>query len=121
MSKRNKEHIALDFDGTLSEYHGWRGEGNYGPPIPFMLAKVKKHLALGDKFTIFTARANRTNEITGIQAWLKQYDLPEFDVTNIKRPQFTQFWDDRAIRINKNTGMTDDETKFYSEFPDEKY
>jgi hypothetical protein len=117
--KRKREHIALDFDGTLSEYHGYRGPCNYGPPIPFMVAKVKYHLGLGDKFTIFSARASSIAECNGIKAWLKQHGLPEFPVTNTKLPQFTQFWDDRAVHIEKNTGMTTTESGWYSMYPEE--
>lgn len=120
MQKRKREHIALDFDGTLAHYEGWTGPCNYGAPIPFMVAKVKLHLTLGDKFTIFTARADRKEEVEGIRNWLKEHGLPAFDITNIKSPQFTQFWDDRAVHIEKNTGMTEYESSWYSRYPEDK-
>lgn len=39
--------IGVDLDGTLAEYHGWVSELHIGPPIPAMLARVKRWLAEG--------------------------------------------------------------------------
>ena len=33
--------IGVDLDGTLAEYHGWKGSEHIGPPIPLMVERVK--------------------------------------------------------------------------------
>src|SRR5437879_6394361 len=59
MEKENKTRsIAVDFDGTLATYHGFKGVEELGEPIPAMVQKVKRALAEGAEVTIFTARVN---------------------------------------------------------------
>jgi len=102
--------VAVDFDGTLAEYNGWQGSTHIGKPIPIMLQRVKAWCAEGRSVVIFTARLSGTkieadNAKALIQKWLVDNGLPKLDVTNIKRKSFVEFWDDRAIRVERNTGV----------------
>jgi len=117
--RQQKRHIALDFDGTLAHYDKWKGVGVYGPPIEFMVNKVKELLKDGHEVTIFTARGGNPADIEAIQKWLVAAGLPALNVTNTKYFFFTEFWDDRALHIVKNTGMTEDEDAWYSMHPEE--
>jgi len=101
---KDSDHIALDLDGTLAEYHGFKGAEHIGDPIPSMLDRLKGWLNDGKKVSIFTARADKPENIPPIRAWLKKHVGQELPVTNIKRPQFTHFYDDRAVGVEKNTG-----------------
>lgn len=97
--------IALDLDGTLAEYHGWKGVDHIGKIIPRMAKRLSGWIAAGHKVVIYTARANDKGAIPYIKAYLKEHGFPPLEVTNIKRKEFTEFWDDRAIGIERNTGM----------------
>lgn len=99
-----KETIAVDLDSTLAHYDGFKGKDHIGKPIPEMMDRVKKWLSEGQNVVIFTARADRAENIPPIRAWLKEHLGTELPVTNVKRPTFSEFWDDRAVRVQKNTG-----------------
>jgi hypothetical protein len=99
--------IACDLDMTLAEYSGWKGKKTpIGKPIPSMLGKVRNALSAGNKVVIFTARAKTSTDVAEVKAWLKENGLPDLEVTNVKRPEFSEFWDDKAVEIVPNTGET---------------
>ena len=94
--------IGVDFDGTLSEYHGWQGVGRYGPPVPAMLDRVRVWLASGVTVKIVTARA--VGEAQHVQAWLEKHGLPGLEITVRKDFGMVELWDDRAVQVIPNTG-----------------
>lgn len=111
--------IAVDLDGTLAHYDHWRGVEHIGEPVPRMLERVKSWIAQGYNVVIFTARITplipgtehyvvedcaRDTAISFIKAWLLKHGLPDLEVTNIKRQNFSVFYDDRAIAVVANTG-----------------
>ena len=102
----NKGWIGVDLDGTLAFYDTWKGIEHIGEPIPTMVLSIKRGLELGHQFKIFTARVcNGEKAIKIIQDWLEEKaGLPRLDCTNIKDFNMIELWDDRAIRIIKNTG-----------------
>ena len=98
--------IAIDLDGTLAEYKGWVSIKHIGAPIE-SIAKVVMDLHQGGfKIVIFTARANDPEAIPYIKEWLDEHGFPNFEITNIKRKEFIEIWDDRAISVERNTGFT---------------
>jgi hypothetical protein len=97
--------IAVDLDGTLAHYDKWRGIHHIGAPIPAMLELVKGIIGMGTKVVIFTARANDEESIPFIEEWLKEAGLPKLEITNIKRKEFTEIWDDRAVSVKRNAGV----------------
>jgi hypothetical protein len=103
--------IAVDWDGTLVMYHGWKGAGVYGAPIPKMVARVRKWIAQGHEVIIFTSRAsvehNPADVIENLQTIdvaLRGMKLPQLEVTANKYTRITEFWDDRGVRVERNTG-----------------
>ena len=97
--------IAVDLDGTLAYYDEWKGHEHIGKPIPKMMNRVKRWIDNGRKVVIFTARANDGKKaIEPIKRWLKNHGLPDLEITNVKTPEITEFWDDRAIHVKINTG-----------------
>lgn len=101
--------IGVDLDGTLAEYNKWdpdpeTGRGRIGEPVPEMLERVKRWLAAGKVVKIFTARASRSLEVAGILGWLDRVGLPELEITNVKDFGMIELWDDRTVRVAKNTG-----------------
>lgn len=104
--------IAVDLDGTLAEYHGWKGERHIGPPIPTMLARVKRWLADGLDVRIFTARISADGgdgrdvaEVRGyIERWCAEHIGWVLPITNVKDQGMVTLYDDRCIRVERNTG-----------------
>lgn len=96
--------IACDFDGTLSNYTTYRGVGVYGDPIIPMVDRLKGHISDGDEVVIFTARARNPKEVELIKQWCKDVFDKDLEVTDKKSPMFDVMYDDRAVRIEKNTG-----------------
>ena len=97
--------IAVDLDGTLAEYHGWVGEEHIGDIIEPMKEKVLEWIEQGEEVVIFSARADYYPSVKLIQAWLIENGLPSLEVTNLKRKSFVAFYDDRAFRVERNTGV----------------
>lgn len=106
--KHEQPWIGVDLDGTLATWHGWKGNGEIGEPVPAMMERMYKWLHTpGVKVKIFTARAgmNAELEIPRIQAWLAKNGLPELEITNVKDMFMTELWDDRAVQVISNTGI----------------
>lgn len=100
--------IGVDLDGTLAEYHGWRGEEHIGVPVPKMLARVNQMLWSGQEVRIFTARASSPIAVAAIEAWCERHLGQKLKVTNVKDYQMVELWDDRAVQIIPNTGLRAD-------------
>lgn len=101
--------IGVDLDGTLAEYHGWRGIEHIGAPVQAMLERVRSWVAAGQEIKIFTARVSGQPYEASlarlhIQDWLQTHGLPRLEVTNVKDFRMTELWDDRAVRVVFNTG-----------------
>lgn len=114
---RDSKIIAIDLDGTLAHYDGWKGPGIIGDPIPEMVEKVKKKVVEGYDFWIFTARVSNSYrfdnriEFDAISKWLCDNAIPikTCNITATKHKFFCEFWDDRARRVVPNTGMFQEE------------
>lgn len=112
----NSGWIGVDLDGTLAEYHGWKGVDRIGKPIPAMVERVKKWLEQGREVRIFTARVylspfpsrERQDEvalaISTIDKWCIEIFGQALPITNIKDFGMIELWDDRAVRVKINTG-----------------
>lgn len=101
---------AVDLDGTLAEYHGWRGIAHIGDPIPAMVDRVKRWLAEGRQVKVFTARvATRDGEELkevqrAIADWTKAHIGVALPVTCVKDFGMICLFDDRCCRVEQNTG-----------------
>jgi len=69
-----------------------------------MIKFVKDLVSQGKKIKIFTARAKNRDTIPYIHKWLKEDDLPEFEVTNEKDFGIKIFYDDRCNQVITNSG-----------------
>lgn len=113
--------IGVDLDGTLAEYHGWRGEEHIGAPIPAMLARVRNWLEEGREVRIFTARVCRDHELMDdglgclpscelcrvletLNRWMTTHLGRALPVTNKKDYGMIELWDDRCVQVVTNTG-----------------
>lgn len=101
-----KDTYAVDLDGVLAKWTPgkWHGIEHIGTPIMPMVERVRKWLSEGKRVKIFTARANNPDAIPPIRAWCKEHIGIELPVTNKKEPIFSKFFDDRAEKVERNTG-----------------
>jgi len=106
--------IGVDLDGTLAHYDGWVGFEHIGEPIPLMVNRVKEWLSQGQDVRIFTDRATLLWEdgcetpydtaIRPIEDWCERHLGQKLKVTCMKDMGCIQIWDDRAVRVEANTG-----------------
>jgi hypothetical protein len=89
--------LALDLDGVLSAYTGWKGSRvPIDPPLPGAVEFLSRCVAHGFAVVIFTTRSEEM-----VLAWLYQYApevAPQIVVNNIKGPAWL-YIDDRALRF----------------------
>ena len=91
--KRTPRTIALDFDGVLHRYEGYKG-GLVQGPLPGAREAVERLLSLGHTVVVFTTREQGT-----VRDWLALHAFPDgLEVTNHKRP-FYAIVDDRAVHF----------------------
>lgn len=87
--------VAVDFDGVLNRYTGWKGDNELFEKqsgADYFLKKLDEDFNV----IIFTVR-----DADKIKEWLKKYELDKYvlHVTNYK-PKAVAYIDDRAINYN---------------------
>lgn len=124
--------IGVDLDGTLAENcQSEEDVWSIRPPIPRMLERVKGWLAEGKDVRIFTARVGCCDESSNlakddsrfaeyqrgiIESWCLEHLGQVIPVTATKDFLMVELWDDRAIRVMTDTGMTQEEWFQATEF-----
>jgi hypothetical protein len=103
--------IAVDLDGTLAEYKGWRGADHVGAPIRRMRLRVVgwlngRHPSGSTDVRIFTARTEES--YPAIERWCIRQFGRKLPITNVKDFAMIELWDDRAVQVELNTGRRAD-------------
>lgn len=96
--------IAVDLDGTLAEYDGWKGEDHIGAPRLLARESMQKLKQAGYKIIIWTVRGNTQR----VEGWLRQNLIPYDHINyNNKQPRGSSgkvaadiYIDDRAVPAN---------------------
>lgn len=106
-TKERRKVLAIDVDGTLLKYDGWKGEAHYGEPNPGMVELLEKVRAKNWVIVIWTTRKGGA----ALRRHLMKHNVP-FDFVN-KNPYgppgtspkiFADVYlDDRAIRYEGKT------------------
>ena len=104
--------IAVDFDGTLAKTFTPYDPHKVGPPIPKMVARVRRLLKSGTKVVILTARMHSSHTPEQLdytrkllEAWCKKYLGQKLPITAEKHSRMTEIWDDRAKRVVRDKGV----------------
>jgi hypothetical protein len=100
--------VGVDLDGTLAEYHGWKGHEHIGKPIDAMVKRVKDWLESGIDVRIVTARADDSRGMKAVGLWCEQHLGQVLPVTDRKDFKMIELWDDRAVQVVENTGARAD-------------
>ncbi len=100
--------IAVDVDGVLAEYDGWKGPGVVGKPREDVVKALRILRGEGWKIVIHTTRSELE-----IMSWLEQHNIAYDEVNRNSayqnsgsKPVATVYWDDRAVRYSGD-GMKD--------------
>lgn len=101
-NEKNKYWIGFDFDGTLA-YHNHEDESLEGKPT-VLLPWVKFYQIRGYPVKILTARPQKEWDI--IYKFLNENGLKDIEITNSKDPYMRLFYDDRAVSVARNTGLS---------------
>lgn len=88
--------LAIDFDGTLSAYTGWKGDmAPLDPPLPGAIDFLTDCLDRGFAVVIFTTRPEQL-----VHEWLEKHAPPDValavQITNTKPPAWL-YIDDRCF------------------------
>jgi hypothetical protein len=87
--------IAIDFDGVLAQYEGWKGEEVLGEPVGGAREFVQKLLGEG-----YLVGIHSTRSFGKLVEWMAKYGFPSMeDGVSIYRekPRALVYIDDRAI------------------------
>lgn len=115
----SKGWYGFDLDGTIAIYTVWQGPDHIGDPIPATIEIIKRLLNQGQRVKIFTARvwsgygpevietATKT-----IKAWCLKNIGVELEVTSEKDGYLIEFYDDRCIPVEYNTGKLLDTQRY---------
>lgn len=95
---------GVDLDGTLAVWNNNSTLDRIGAPVHAMVDMVRSMVDNGIRVKIFTARACDPDQIPKIQAWMSRHGLPDLEITNVKDYYMERLYDDRAIRVERNTG-----------------
>jgi adenylylsulfate kinase len=100
-SSRRKT-LAVDFDGVIADYTGWKGEGVHGPPRRDVLAALATLRREDWKIVIHTTRSD-----ADITDYLAHHQVPHDEINRNSdyrnlggKPVATVYWDDRALRYS---------------------
>ena len=111
--------IGFDLDGTIAIYTTYQGPGHIGPAIPAGIEIVKRLLAQGQHLKIFTARVASMYgkeaiavERKAIEDWCLENIGQKLEVTSEKDGYLMEFYDDRCIPVEYNTGKILDTQKY---------
>lgn len=96
--------IAVDFDGVIAEYDGWKGVGILGGPRRDVVSALRTLRAEGWKIVIHTTRGEEE-----IAAYLLQHSIPHHEINRNSdyttlggKPVADVYWDDRALCYSGN-------------------
>lgn len=93
--------IAVDFDDTLMNPHDKREGYRMGQPMPGAILSMQRLRNQGHTLVIFTARnVQHPNQHKAVADWLDYFNIPFDGITNIKRPEFEVYIDNRAMHFD---------------------
>lgn len=87
---------GVDFDGTLVKENG----PGFNEPVWPMVERVRGWLDNGEDVIIFTARGYQKT----VEDFCVKYFGKPLPITNVKQRGMSEWYDDRAIAVERDTG-----------------
>src|ERR1700745_2051795 len=91
--------IAVDFDGVIAEYDGWKGKGVLGLPRKDVVEALHELRAEGWKIVIHSTRGDKE-----VRPYLVRHGIPHDEINRNSdyrtlgvKPVADVYWDDRAF------------------------
>ena len=104
--------IGVDLDGTLAEWNTGDDVNQIGAPIHTVADRVRDWVAARIEVRIMAARVSSLacracieKQKEMIREWTKEHIGTALEATAEKDMDMVQLWDDRAITVQKNTGL----------------
>lgn len=98
--------IAIDFDDTLQDRSNVLPGYRMGQPTRGAILATQR-IAQDHTIIIFTARRVQDPRVyKAVEDWLNHFQIPHSGITNIKRPEFEVYIDNRALRFNGDWANT---------------
>lgn len=98
-SEEVRRTIAVDFDGVIAEYDGWKGKGVFGLPRKDVVEALHELRAEGWKIVIHTTRGEQE-----VRPYLVRHGIPHDEINRNSdyrtlgvKPVADVYWDDRAF------------------------
>ena len=96
--------VAIDVDGVLAQYDGWKGPDVIGDPIPGARGFLEELNKRGFRIVIHTTRTrdfegtDHKARCAAVKKWLVKHNLPHHVLhTQIGKPIACAYVDDRAV------------------------
>ncbi len=99
--------VAIDFDGVIAEYDGWKGEDHFLPPKPGAREAIDILRSHGIKVIIWTCRNNEPV----LSAYLEKYGIG-FDAINADVHPDIQSPDDNSRKVVADVYLDDRGIRF---------
>lgn len=103
-SEKKRGWIGFDFDRTISVRNSGDSLLVLGKPIVKLIEKIKEYQKNGRKVKILTARDE--SQFPLIISWLAEQGIIGVEVTNKKDKRMDIFFDDKAVGVIENLGVT---------------
>ena len=100
------EWVGVDLDQTAARYNGWLGSDHVGEPVPEIIDLIKAYLEAKIEVRIFTARAGVPEQVPAVERWCEKHIGQKLPVTNVKDFGMRILYDDRAVQIIPNKGIS---------------
>jgi len=81
VNQMENKYVAVDLDGCIAEYDGWKGEEHVGEPKDWSRSSLEALKSMGFQVIVHTCR----NDLRIVEDYLEEYDLP-YDYIN-KNPE----------------------------------
>jgi hypothetical protein len=97
--------LAIDFDGVLSAYRGWKGPSHLDAPLEGAIDALRRYMTVYE-VVIFTTRADTEEGGAALRSWLrnaglKEEEIDRIEITNRKPPAWL-YIDDRCHLFTGN-------------------
>ena len=94
--------LAVDFDGVIANYDGWKGDDHFGTPLPGVAEALQELKKRGWLIVIWTTRGN----VEQLRNYLNCFGIPYDSINEVSSREYAKqkisadvYLDDRGLRF----------------------